>query len=92
MSMLNDRDYAILEFLDVMLSGELRRILNRYGAARLTGCPKCLVDDFIHIEGCPLSTGAVPEAVEFLHEALSTQVKNPLIRYILCRLLPKHWR
>jgi len=48
------QDYKILQVLNEMSSDKLMGILNSYGAANLTVCPKCGVDDFTHVEGCDL--------------------------------------
>ncbi len=51
---LNDKDYDILQRMDIDNAGALAQVLNRNGMARWTVCPKCHVDDFTHVEGCTL--------------------------------------
>lgn len=36
-------------------SGDLNEQLNRNGGASLTVCPECMVDDFVHVEGCTVA-------------------------------------
>lgn len=48
-------DYRVLSRLnDVCEHDELMDVLNRCGAANMTVCPECRVDDFTHVEGCVL--------------------------------------
>lgn len=52
--LLNDKDYDILQRMDIDNAGALAQVLNRNGMARWTVCPKCHVDDFTHVEKCAL--------------------------------------
>lgn len=48
--------YIALERLDIIIPGYVvSRSLNNRGHASLTGCPVCMVDDFVHVENCELS-------------------------------------
>lgn len=47
-----EKDYLLLQKVDVEFSGGFSAILNRGEAANLTVCPRCHVDDFVHVEGC----------------------------------------
>jgi hypothetical protein len=49
------QDYVLLRDLNLSTKGELAVVLNRNGAANLTVCPRCRVDDFVHVEGCQLA-------------------------------------
>ena len=62
------KDYTFLEWLDVSFDGKLAAILNRSGAASLTVCPECRVDDFTHVEGCSLSNIDIPAEIEWLRQ------------------------
>ena len=53
--MTSENDYRTLQDLDRMSAGALLGVLNRNGAAHLTICPRCHVDDFVHVENCPLA-------------------------------------
>ena len=51
-----ERDFLLLEDLDRQVGrGKLAGALCRLGAAHLTVCPRCRVDDFVHVEGCALA-------------------------------------
>lgn len=43
--------YLVLEEMDIETVGEVRKYLNTI-APNLTVCPKCRVDDFVHVESC----------------------------------------
>ena len=46
--------YLKLQKLNYLSRDVLYKILNDNGAANLTVCPSCKVDDFVHVVGCPL--------------------------------------
>ena len=46
--------YRTLQKLDCISHDKLTQILNNNGVANLTVCPVCKIDDFIHVEDCPL--------------------------------------
>jgi len=50
----SEEDYKVLQQADIILDGKVARVLNKNGHAFWTVCPKCRVDDFTHIENCPL--------------------------------------
>lgn len=54
----SSEDYRFLERIDLDNDGRLAMLLNALGAASLTVCPECRVDDFTHVEGCK-TTGDV---------------------------------
>ena len=49
--------YLFLQDLDRHCgqAGKLAGVLSRNGAANLTVCPRCRVDDFVHVENCVLA-------------------------------------
>lgn len=51
---LHEQDYLELQRMDIATDGALRKFLNGHGHASWTGCPRCHVDDFVHVEGCAL--------------------------------------
>lgn len=51
---LSEADYYALQAL-ADRRGVLARILSENGHASWTVCPRCRVDDFTHVEGCPLA-------------------------------------
>lgn len=51
--LLSVKDYKILALANELV--EIYDVLNRNGAANFTVCPHCHVDDFVHVEGCPLA-------------------------------------
>jgi len=48
------KDYLTLFKINCECDDALMSVLNRTGAANLTVCPECHVDDFTHVEGCTL--------------------------------------
>lgn len=58
----DEDDYLFLQKLDVEADGKLAGVLSRNGAASLTVCPRCRIDDFTHVEGCPLGQAGNREA------------------------------
>lgn len=46
--------YLLFQETDLATDGRLTAALNKGGLASLTVCPVCRVDDFTHIENCPL--------------------------------------
>jgi hypothetical protein len=76
-SIRTDADYRVLYRLnEVGGSDALMRILNASGAANLTCCPECLVDDFTHAKGCKLAAQCVLDEVS-LDEAAFILPKRP---------------
>lgn len=57
-----EKDYLILQSIDIERETVLGVILNRYGASNLTVCPRCHVDDFTHGEGCEFIVPVEPES------------------------------
>lgn len=53
---IEEKIYKVLEELDIDEHFEVSKFLNSKGYANLTVCPKCRIDDFIHVEGCPLNS------------------------------------
>jgi len=51
-------DYMILQKADIASGGRVGGVLSRNGHASWTVCPRCRVDDFVHVEGCPLAPKA----------------------------------
>ena len=51
---LQKETYQMLQKLNCISQDKLTQILNNNGAANLTVCPVCKIDDFIHVEDCPL--------------------------------------
>jgi len=51
---LREKDYVKLAKI-AEKHPELTKILNENGHASWTGCPHCRVDDFTHVEGCPVA-------------------------------------
>lgn len=49
-----EKVYIALEALSASVPN-LHTYLNESGYAALTVCPHCMVDDFVHVEGCQLS-------------------------------------
>ena len=50
-----EEDYLFMQAIDDSLDDrQLAGVLSRNGAANLTVCPRCRVDDFVHVEGCAL--------------------------------------
>ncbi len=61
MSRLLTRDEYILlvsveTSIDIESDGqiELHEVLNESGLCNFTVCPECMIDDFIHVEGCSI--------------------------------------
>lgn len=52
---INEEIYLILEEADIESLGEVAKFLNESGRASMTVCPRCFVDDFVHVEGCLLN-------------------------------------
>lgn len=46
--------YCAMEALDTGTGGNAMKVWKENGMAHLTVCPVCDVDDFMHIEDCPL--------------------------------------
>ena len=53
-TLLSKEDYLLLQQADLGAHGTVVGVLNRNGCANWTVCPECRVDDFSHVEGCPL--------------------------------------
>lgn len=54
--LLSPDDFKILQLANELVGGErVRQVLNNNGACRFTVCPSCRVDDFVHVDDCPLS-------------------------------------
>lgn len=49
---LSVEEYRLLQHIDLITDGALANLLNAYGMAHFTVCPKCFCDDFTHVEGC----------------------------------------
>ncbi len=54
MSEICNRNNYIALYLANNYEPQLCRILNEHGGCNMTVCPECHVDDFCHIEGCPI--------------------------------------
>lgn len=52
--------YMVLEEMDIETVGEVREYLNTI-SPNLTVCPKCHVDDFVHVASCELYKRWKPE-------------------------------
>ena len=52
MSFLSPKEYVELAYWSEVSGEKIREILNDHGGCRMTVCPECKVDDFVHIEGC----------------------------------------
>lgn len=48
---IKDEIYRVLEEMDIDSAGQVGRYLNTV-SPNLTVCPKCHVDDFVHVESC----------------------------------------
>ena len=46
--------YTTLGAMDQASEGSICAWLNANGCCNLTVCPACHVDDFVHVEGCPV--------------------------------------
>jgi hypothetical protein len=51
---LNKSDYKVLEKADLVFDGDIAGVLNKNGCSNWTICPECHLDDFTHVENCPL--------------------------------------
>ena len=49
----SEEEYKVLQQADIVFDGKIAQILNKNGHASWTVCPKCFVDDFMHVTGCP---------------------------------------
>lgn len=54
-TILSKEDYKVLQNADFESNYAIADILNRNGCANWTVCPECHVDDFSHVENCPLA-------------------------------------
>lgn len=61
---IRDNDLYIALAIGARFSPMLCRLLNRLGGANLTVCPHCLIDDFVHFEGCPIDEAITMGAEE----------------------------
>lgn len=52
--MVSKEDYKVLQQADIILNGKVAKVLNENGHASWTVCQNCGVDDFTHVENCPL--------------------------------------
>lgn len=62
-----ERIYKALAVADTLNDGagdrdDICDWLNRNGFCNLTACPKCRVDDFTHVEGCPIGRSVQSKA------------------------------
>lgn len=52
---LTEAQYLVLARIDRKTHGKLCALLNGNGGPSMTVCPICRVDDFIHVQGCPMA-------------------------------------
>lgn len=64
----SEADYLELQRMDIATEGSLGDILNRNGHASWTGCPRCHVDDFTHVDGCSLLPTGASDVATVKHE------------------------
>jgi hypothetical protein len=58
---LSCEDYLVAQRADIIAEGAVADLFNRNGHASWTVCPKCGVDDFVHVEGCDLAEEGADE-------------------------------
>ena len=51
---LTEEEYLVVQECNEYSGDRLSKILNENGAASMTVCPNCRIDDFTHVEGCKL--------------------------------------
>jgi hypothetical protein len=51
---ISPEDYKVLQQADIILNGKVAEVLNKNGQPSWTVCPNCCIDDFTHVEDCPL--------------------------------------
>ncbi len=52
--LLSPEDYKVMQLANEFIGDKVRQVLNNNGASHFTVCPHCRVDDFVHVEGCPM--------------------------------------
>jgi hypothetical protein len=57
---IEDEIYLVLEEMDIDTGGAVAAHLNSINPG-LTVCPKCHVDDFVHVESCEFNKRWTPE-------------------------------